>query len=96
MLSHAYNIIIYRPVGSPGNCREVVDVLNYTYKRFLSALMMNVQVSGIEAYNKQMEMHTSTVNKEISLAKGFKKYLSKPTLKYGVIYQDKERKCSSK
>ena len=32
MLSHEYNIIIYRSVGSTGQGREVVDGLNVTYK----------------------------------------------------------------
>ena len=38
MLAHAYNIIIYRGIGSPINGRVVVDGLNRNYKRFISML----------------------------------------------------------
>ena len=33
MLSHAYTILIYHGVGSPGHVKYVVDVLNATNKR---------------------------------------------------------------
>ena len=38
ILAQAYNVIIDHGVGSPGNSREVVNVLNTTEKRFLSML----------------------------------------------------------
>ena len=52
--SHAYNIIIYCGVVSPGHGTEVVDGLNDTDKRFLSMLMKNVQLPSVSAYDTHM------------------------------------------
>ena len=69
MLSHSYNIVIYRGVGSPVNGKDVVDGLNVTDKRFLSMLTTTVQLPGVSTNNSHMVMHTSTSNTYNSLAK---------------------------
>ena len=96
MLEHAYNIIIYRSVGDPGHGRDVIDGLNDTHKIFISMLMTTVQLTGAEDYESQMEVHTSTENKDISLAREFQKHLSDPTWAYGLLDHGKGRKLASK
>ena len=59
-------------------------------------LMKNVQLPGAEAYESQMEIHTSTANTEISLARKFQKHLSDPTQAHGLLYHGKGRKFASK
>ena len=39
MLSQTFNIIIGCDVSAPGHGKEVVDILNFTYKRFIFHLM---------------------------------------------------------
>ena len=96
MLTNAYNIIIYRSVGDPGHGRDVIDGLNDTHKIFISMLMTTVQLTGAEDYESQMEVHTSTENKDISLAREFQKHLSDPTWAYGLLDHGKGRKLASK
>ena len=67
ILAHTYNIIIDRVVGAQGHDREVVDGLNATDKRFISMLITTVKVPGASDFYTHMKMHTSTVNKEISI-----------------------------
>ena len=78
MLAHAYTIIIYRGVGTPGYRKYVVGDLNTTYKRFLSMLMKTLQLPGTVGYDKQVEIHTSNLNKDISLAREIPKQLLDP------------------
>ena len=69
MLSHAYNIVIDRDVGSPGHGKYVVDCLNATNKRFISMLMKTVQLTGAATNKSQTVMNTYMSNKYISLAR---------------------------
>ena len=78
MLEHAYNITIDCGVGAPVYGREVVDGLNATEKRFLSMLMINLQLSGAAAYESQVVMHNSIAKIDIVLARGFQNNLSDP------------------
>ena len=73
MLTNAYNIIIYRSVGAPGHGIEVIGCLNATNKIFFSMLMKTLHLPGAAAYESQMEMHNSTINTDISLAREFQK-----------------------
>ena len=59
MISHIYNIIIDRSVGSPVHDREVFDA----DKAFLSMLIPMLQLPGATGYATHMEMHTFTINK---------------------------------
>ena len=56
-------------VGPEGHNKEVVGVFNDTDKSFLSMFMATVQLPGAKAYYTKMEIHTSTVNKDISLSR---------------------------
>ena len=67
MLSHSYNTVIYRGVGSPGNGKDVVDGLNATNKRFLSMFVSTMQLLGKATNNSHMVMHTSMSNTYISI-----------------------------
>ena len=58
--------------------------------------MTTLQITGAEAYESQMEMHTSTSNTYISLTRGFQTHISYPTRKNDVMDQVKERKRSNK
>ena len=92
ILAHAYNTIIDCGVGAPVHGRYV----NATNKRFLSVLIADVQLSGVEAYESHMAMHTSTANTNISLARELQKHLSDPTWAHGLLDRGKYRKCASK
>ena len=76
MLSQAYNIIINNGVSEPGHCRELVDGIKITYKRFLFHLMESLQLPGLKYYGTQMAMHYATQNADVSLAREFQKHLS--------------------
>ena len=67
MFAQAYNIIIDQGVGAPVYDREVDDVLNATDKRFLYMQSTTVQMTGVEVYYTYMAIHTSTLNKDISI-----------------------------
>ena len=96
VLAKAYYIIIDRGVGEIGKVREVVDGLNATDKQFFSMLKKTVQLIGAEAHETQMEMHTLTLNKDISLAREFQKHLFDISRKSGVMDQGEYRKRTRK
>ena len=52
-------------------------------------LMTIVQLTVAEAYDTQIVMHTSTGNKDISLARVFQKNILDPSHKNGVVDQGK-------
>ena len=58
-------------------------------------LITNVQLPGSAAYDTHMYIHTSTVNKYISLEKGFQKNLSDPSRKNVVLDKGKYVKRAS-
>ena len=95
MLTHVYNVIIYSGVGAPGNCRGVFDGLNAIEKTNLLVFMFSVQLPSAAVYDKHMTMHTSTINKGISLAREFQKHLLDQSHKNGVMDQGNYIKCSS-
>ena len=96
MLSHSYNIVIYRGVGTPGHGKYVVDGLNATDKRFLKMLMKTVQLPGESTNDSYMAMYNKTSNADISLARAFQKHISDPTCSYGFIDHGKDRKEANK
>ena len=71
ILSQSYNIIIDRGISAPGHVREVVDLLNATYKKFIFHLISTVQLPGIKRFDTQMEVQTATQNTDMSLAPNF-------------------------
>ena len=71
MFYHAYNIEIVCGVGAPGHGKDVVDGLNATDKRFLTMFITTVQLSGTATNDSQMFIHTTIVNKDISLSRVF-------------------------
>ena len=87
---NAYNIIIYHGVGAPLYCREVVGGLNYTDKKFLTMIIITVQLHVSAYYDSQMVMNTSTTNTDISLAREFQKHLSEPTRSHGLLDHGKD------
>ena len=59
-------------------------------------LITTVKLTGAGAYDSQMEMHTSTANIDISLARYFQKYISDSTRSHGLLDHGKDTKCASK
>ena len=57
--------------------------------------MFSVQLPSAAVYDKHMTMHTSTINKGISLAREFQKHLLDQSHKNGVMDQGNYIKCSS-
>ena len=72
-MSQAFNIIIDCKISAPGHVGEVVDDINATYKRFIFNLLYTVQLPDSQSFYRQLEMHTSTKNGDVSLTQEFKK-----------------------
>ena len=70
-----FSIIINRGIISLGIYREVVDVLNITYKSFILQLMSTVQLPGEKGQEKQMVMHTGTRTSNDIFVREFKQHL---------------------
>ena len=71
---------------------RLLVVLIIQKKRFLCVLMKTIQLTGAATYDSHMEMHTSTLNTDISLARGLQKHLPDPTVTHGVMHHGKDRK----
>ena len=54
--------------------------------------MKTMQLPGVADYDSHMEMHTSTANADIILAREFKRHLSDPTREHGLLDHSKDRK----
>ena len=78
ILVNTYSVIIDCGFGASVHGIYDIDGLNNTEKRFISMLIMTLKLTGVAVYDTQMEMHTSTENKDISLAREFQKDLSDP------------------
>ena len=91
-----YSVIIDRGISATGHGKQVVDVLNTIDKRYIYELMSNVQIPGSKMFDQKIIMYSCTKNIDVSLAKGFQKYLSKDNRKHGVIDHGKYRIRASK
>ena len=69
ILYHAHDILIGCSVVAPVHEKDVADGIKYTEKTYLSMLMKTLQLPNAATNNYQMEMHKSTENEDISLAK---------------------------
>ena len=69
VISQTYSLIIDWGINAPGNGKEVVDVLNAVYKRYIYQLMSKVQLPGSIRFDSQIKTHTGTEKKDVSLAK---------------------------
>ena len=95
-MSQCYSIIIDRGISAPGHGKEVVDGINAVDKRYIYQLMPNVQLTGSNRFDFQMQMQTDNQNNNISLAKEFQDHLTKKHRKNGVIDQGKYKKNHGK
>ena len=91
VMSQTYSIIIDRGISAHGHGKEVVDGLNDVDKRYIYQLMPKVQLTGSVRFESQINMHTGTENKYVSLYKEFKDHLEGEHRKNGVIDQGKSR-----
>ena len=57
----------------------MLDGLNAIDKRYIYQLMFNIQLPG-SIFFSHMQMHTSTQNNDVSLAKEFQQHMSKEHL----------------
>ena len=55
--------------------KEVVDGLNYVYKRYIYQLMSKFQLPGSVRFDSHIKIHTGTENKDVSLAQASKDHL---------------------
>ena len=69
LMSQCYSFIIDRGKSAPGHGKEIVDGLNAIDKYYIYKLMYNVQLPGSKIFYSQMQIHTSTQNNDVSLAK---------------------------
>ena len=65
----------------------MLDRLNAIDKRYIYQLISSFQIPGSKRFSYHMQMHTSTQNNDLSLAKEFQQHLSKEHRKNGDIYQ---------
>ena len=56
-------------VGVQGHGRDIFDILTATEKRFISMLMVNVQLNGSKGYNNHMTMYITTYKEDVSTEK---------------------------
>ena len=89
ILSQAYIIITDCGVSAPGYGREVVDILNFTYKMPILQLKETMKINGSKGCDTQIAMHSATHKADVILSQEFKKHLSNASRKNGVIDQVK-------
>ena len=96
VMLQCYSNIIDHGIITPGYGKYVVYGLNEIDKLYIYQLMSNVQLTGSKTFDLKILMYPFTQNNDISLAKEFKKHLSKEHCKHGVIDQVKCRNLASK
>ena len=96
ILLQSFNKIICRRISAPGNGREVVDVLNYTYKRFIFQLMDTIQLPGSEHFDTWIVAYTAIQITYISSAPEFQRHLSNALWRHNILDHDKHKNKSSK
>ena len=77
VLSQRHSIIFDRGISAPGHGKEVVDGLNAIEKRYMYQLLSTVQLTGSKIFDSQIQMHSCTPKKYVSLSKKYQKHLSK-------------------
>ena len=70
----------------------MVGVINAVDKRYIYQFMSKVQLPGSVIFYSQIQVHSGTENKDVSLAQEFKNNLEEEHLRNGAIYQVKSRK----
>ena len=88
-MSQCYSIIIDRSISAPGHGKEVVYGINAVDKRYIYQLVSNVQLTGSNRFDSQMQMHTGNQKDDVSLAKELQHFMTKNNRKNGVIDQVK-------
>ena len=89
--SHCYSAKIDWGISAPGHGKEVVDGLNAIDKRYIYQLMSNAQLTVSKLFYSQMQIHTSTQNNYVRLAKELQQHLSKENLIHCVIDKGKTK-----
>ena len=69
VMSQCYSFIIDRGIRAPVHGKEMVDGINYIDKNYIYQLMSNVLLPDSKLFDYQMQMHTSTQNKDGVLVK---------------------------
>ena len=72
VMSQTYCIIIDCGISAPGHGKEVVDGFNAVTKSYIYQLMSRVQLHGSVRFDSHIKKHTSTENKDVSLAQELK------------------------
>ena len=90
-MSQYYSIIIDQGISAPGHGKQDVDGLNAVDKHYIYQLMSTVQITGLNRFDSQMQMHTGAQKYDVSLAKEFQHHLIKEHSKNGVIDQEKKQ-----
>ena len=67
VMSQCYSVIIDRGISASGHGKEVVDGINYVDKGYIYQLMSNVQLTGSNRFDSQMQIHTRNQNNDASL-----------------------------
>ena len=92
VMSQTYSIMIYCGISAPGHGKEVVEVLNVFYKRYIYQLMSKVKIPESVRFDSHIKIHTGTEDKDVSLAHELKNHLEEEHPQNGSIDQGKSRK----
>ena len=69
VMSQCYSVVIDQGISEPGHGREMSDVLNAIYKRYIYQLINNVQLPGSKTSDSQVPINSCTENNDVSLPK---------------------------
>ena len=72
-----YLVIIDQGISAPGNGKEVVYGINAVDNRYIYQLIYNIQLTGPNIFDSQMQMYNINQNNDVSLAKEFQQHLAK-------------------
>ena len=70
-MSQCHSIIFDQAISEPGYGKEVVDGLNTIDKNYMYQLLYTVLLPGSKIFEKQIQMHSCTQKKDVSMAKEF-------------------------
>ena len=89
-MSQFHSVIVDWDISIPGHGKEVVDGINAVDKRYIYQLVSNVQISGSNIFDFQMQINTGNQKNDVSLSKEFQQHLTEVYFKNGAIDQVKK------
>ena len=92
LMSQTYSVIIDLGISAPGHGKEVVYGINPVNKLYIYQLISKAKLPGSVIFDSQIQMHTGTENKDLSLAQELKNHMEEEHRLNGAIDQGKSRR----